>query len=100
MKKFIERYFTVIVLVILVFTFFRGCGDSREMSTIRKEMNELKEYNQNHTYTKDELDLRLRIEGLKSEHRMIQATDRKMFDLQRQSQIEKELESLESELKK
>ncbi len=31
---------------------------------------------------------------------MIQATDRKMFDLQRQSQIEKELESLESELKK
>ncbi len=40
MKKFIERYFTVIVLVILVFTFFRGCGDSREMSTIRKEMTE------------------------------------------------------------
>ena len=63
-------------------------------------MKKLKEYNENNTFTKDELDLRLKIEGLKSEHRMIQATDRKMFDLQRQSQIEKELESLENELKK
>jgi hypothetical protein len=70
------------------------------MSSIKKEMKELKEYNENNTFTKDELDLRLKIEGLKSEHRMIQATDRKMFDLQRQSQIEKELESLENELKK
>jgi len=99
MKNYIEKYFTVIVFVILMFTFFRGCGDSREMSSIKKEMKELKEYNENHTFTKDELDLRLKIEGLKSEHRMIQATDRKMFDLQRQSQIEKELESLENKLK-
>ena len=93
MKNFIEKYFNVIVFVVLIFTFFRGCGDSREM-------RDLKEYNENHTFTKDEIDLRLKIEGLKSEHRMIQATDRKMFDLQRQSQIEKELESLESQLKK
>lgn len=100
MKNFIEKYFNVIVFVVLIFTFFRGCGDSREMSSIKKEMRDLKEYNENHTFTKDEIDLRLKIEGLKSEHRMIQATDRKMFDLQRQSQIEKELESLENELKK
>tara|TARA_R110000772_G_scaffold109719_1_gene213013 strand:+ start:1562 stop:1864 length:303 start_codon:yes stop_codon:yes gene_type:complete len=100
MKNFIEKYFNVIVFVVLIFTFFRGCGDSREMSSIKKEMRDLKEYNENHTFTKDEIDLRLKIEGLKSEHRMIQATDRKMFDLQRQSQIEKELESLESQLKK
>ena len=100
MKNFLEKYFNVIVFVVLIFTFFRGCGDSREMSSIKKEMRDLKEYNENHTFTKDEIDLRLKIEGLKSEHRMIQATDRKMFDLQRQSQIEKELESLESELKK
>jgi len=31
---------------------------------------------------------------------MIQATDRKMFDLNRQTQIEKELELLQSELLK
>jgi thiamine biosynthesis lipoprotein ApbE len=98
MKKFLEKHFVTIVFVILIFTFFRGCGDSREMSSIKKEMKELKEFNQNRTYTKEELDLRLKIEGLKSEHRMIQATDRKMFDLNRQTQIEKELESLESQL--
>ena len=98
MKKFLEKHFVTIVFVILIFTFFRGCGDSREMSELKKEMIELKYFSKERTYTKEQLDLRLRIEGLKSEHRMIQATDRKMFDLNRQTQIEKELESLQGEL--
>jgi hypothetical protein len=68
------------------------------MSELKKEMIELKDFSKERTYTKEQLDLRLRIEGLKSEHRMIQATDRKMFDLNRQTQIEKELESLQGEL--
>ena len=89
-----------IVSVVLLLTFFRGCGDSREMSALKKEMVELKEFTKERTYTKEQLDLRLKIEGLKSEHRMIQATDRKMFDLNRQTQIEKELESLEGEVNK
>ena len=37
----------------------------------------------------------LKIEGLKSEKRMIQATDRKMLDVQRQNEIEKEIQSLQ-----
>lgn len=94
MKQFVEKYFTVIVLVVLVLTFFRGCGDSRELTSIKKEIQEIK----SNTYTKEQLDLRIKIEGLKSEHRMIQATDRKMFDLNRQTEIEKELEQLQSEL--
>jgi hypothetical protein len=36
----------------------------------------------------------LQIEGLKVEKRMIQATDRKMLDVQRQNVIEKEIEKL------
>jgi hypothetical protein len=36
---------------------------------------------------------------LKSEHRMIQSTDRKIFDLNRQTQIEKEITDLETKLK-
>jgi hypothetical protein len=95
MKQFIEKYFTVVVFVILILTFFRGCGDSRELTEIKKEIQEIKDS----TYNKEQLDLRLKIEGLKSEHRMIQATDRKMFDLNRQTQIEKELEVLEGQLK-
>lgn len=95
MKNFIEKYFVLIVFIILILGFFRSCGDSRELTAIKKEIQEIKDS----TYTKDQLDLRLKIEGLKSEHRMIQATDRKMFDLNRQTQIEKELEVLEGQLK-
>ena len=95
MKNFLEKYFVLIVFIILILGFFRSCGDSRELTSIKKEIQEIKDS----TYTKEELDLRLKIEGLKTEHRMIQATDRKMFDLNRQSEIEKELEVLEGKLK-
>jgi hypothetical protein len=37
----------------------------------------------------------LQIEGLKAEKRMIQSTDRKMMDVQRQSAIDEEIKSLE-----
>jgi len=96
MRQFLDKYFTIIVFIVLILTFFRGCGDSRELTSIKREIQEIKD----NTYTKEQLDLRIRIEGLKSEHRMIQATDRKMFDLNRQTQIEKELEVLEGELNK
>lgn len=36
----------------------------------------------------------LTIEGLKAEKRMIQSTDRKMLDVNRQSEIDKEIEKL------
>ena len=38
----------------------------------------------------------LTIEGLKSENRMIQATDRKLLDVQRQTENEKEIASLKN----
>jgi len=38
----------------------------------------------------------LRIEGLRAEKRMIQSTDRKMLDVTRQAEIDKELSSLEN----
>jgi hypothetical protein len=36
----------------------------------------------------------IKIEGLKSEKRMIQSTDRKILDVQRQTEIDKELSKL------
>jgi hypothetical protein len=95
MKNFIQKNFTTIVLAIMILTFFKGCGDGRELTKIRQEIEEIKST----TYTKEQLDLRLQIEGLKSEHRMIQSTDRKIFDLNRQTQIEKEITDLETKLK-
>lgn len=96
MKKFLENNFTVIVLVIALFTFFKGCSDSREITKIKNEMKTIKDS----TYTKKELNIVLQIEGLKSEKRMIQATDRKILDVQRQTKIDEELSKLQQELGK
>ena len=92
MKKFIENNFVVIVLVIALLTFFKGCGDSRELAKIRKEITTIKDS----TYTKQELDVELRISGLEAEKRMIQATDRKLLDVRRQTEIEEEIKKLKS----
>ncbi len=94
MKKFIENNFTVIVLAIALLGFFKSCGDGRELSKMRKEVQTIKDS----TYTKEELNLRLQIEGLKAEKRMIQSTDRKILDVNRQTQIDNEIKTLEGKL--
>lgn len=43
MNKFIEKYFVVIVLIISLLSFFKSCGDSREIASIRKEYAQLKD---------------------------------------------------------
>jgi hypothetical protein len=92
MKKFIENNFTIIVLVISLLAFFKGCGDSRELAKMRKEIETIKDS----TYTKNELNIELKVMGLEAEKRMIQATDRKLLDVQRQTQIEEEIKKLKS----
>jgi hypothetical protein len=95
MKNFIQKNFTVIVLVIALLGLFKSCGDGRELSKMRKEIETIKDS----TYTKDELNVRLQIEGLKSEKRMIQATDRKILDVNRQTEIDNEINKLEKTFK-
>ena len=92
MKNFIQKNFTIIVMVIALLGLFKGCGDSRELTKMRKEIESIKDS----TYTKSELDRELKIMGLESEKRMIQATDRKLLDVQRQTQIEEEIKKLKS----
>ena len=90
MKKFITDNFANIILVISLLTLLKTCGDSRELTKIRKEIKEIKDS----TYTKKELEVELRISGLEAEKRMIQATDRKILDVQRQTQIDEEIKKL------
>ena len=90
MKKFIETNFTVIVLVIAILTLFKSCGESRDITKIKNEIQAIKDS----TYTKDELDRELKISGLEAEKRMIQATDRKLLDVRRQTEIEEEIKRL------
>ena len=90
MKKFIEQNFTVIVLVIALLTFFKSFSDSRSVAKMSKDIEAIKDS----TYTKQELNAELKIMGLEAEKRMIQATDRKLLDVQRQTQIEEEIKKL------
>lgn len=90
MKKFIKENFTVIVLVIALLSLFKSCGDSRDLGKIKKEIQAIKDS----TFTKDELSRELKISGLEAEKRMIQATDRKLLDVRRQTEIEEEIKKL------
>jgi len=92
MKNFIQKNFTIIVLVIALIGLLKSCGDGKEIAKMRKEIESIKDS----TYTKNELNIELKIMGLESEKRMIQATDRKLLDVQRQTQIEEEIKKLTS----
>jgi hypothetical protein len=93
MKNFIKENFVSIVLVITLLTFFKGCSDSREISKIKNEIKEIKDS----TYTKGELNKELKISSLEAEKRMIQATDRKILDVRRQTEIEEEIKILKEQ---
>lgn len=40
MKSFIEKYFTIIVFIILLLTFFKGCSDTRTLQKIKNNVEQ------------------------------------------------------------
>jgi len=91
LNLFLEKHGTKLILVLLLLTWFKSCSIDSELTIVKKEIRKEK-------LTIDSLPTAtdLRIEGLKAEKRMIQATDRRILDVQRQTQIEKEIKDLES----
>ena len=85
MKKYQQQILLVLFLLLLL----KSCGTNSEVTKLRKEVESQKTILNSLPTKKD-----LQIEGLKSEKRMIQATDRKMLDVQRQTEIDKEIEKL------
>jgi hypothetical protein len=55
------------VLVIALLGLLKSCGDARELSKMRKEVAAIKDS----TYTKQELEIKLQIEGLKTSKRTL-----------------------------
>ena len=66
-------------------TYMKSCSVNSEVTKVKKQLIAL-----DSLANKRDLE----IEGLKAEKRMIQATDRKMLDVQRQSEIDVELKKL------
>ena len=89
--KFLNRYFNLIVLSLLIILFFRTCdNDSKKLNKKVDSLSNKIDTLQVYSVTKKDL----QIEGLKTEKRMIQSTDRKILDVNRQTEIDKELEIL------
>jgi hypothetical protein len=94
MKKvtdFIEKYGLILLLVLIVTsTCSSGMSKRRSEKKISDQFDSLKTEIKT---LKDELKKEIKVEGLKTELRMIESTDRRMMDKERQTEIRKELEN-------
>jgi hypothetical protein len=91
LNKFLANHGIKVIIVLLVLSYLKSCGTSSDVDKIQKDFRAQKEVIDALPTAND-----LKIEGLKVEKRMIQATDRKMLDVQRQNTIEKEIAELQS----
>ena len=91
-ENFLNKHFQKLVAVFLILIFVQTCGDDakplrKRVETLSAKIDSL---DQKAISKKD-----LQIE----EKRLIQATDRKLMDVNRQFEIEKEIESLQKNKK-
>jgi hypothetical protein len=73
----------------------KQCGVNRDINKLYKNAKIQSSYIDS-LCTKNELNRIIEIEGLKAEKRMIQSTDRKIMDVNRQSKIDIEIKKLEN----
>lgn len=94
--KFIEKYGLLILLVLIV---MNTCSNSMtKKQTEKKFIVKLDSIQTELIALKKEMTIEIKkeikLEGLKTELRMIESTDRRMMDKNRQSEIRKELEKI------
>jgi len=92
--KFVNKFGVLIVFVLIVLS---TCTNSmnRKMSE-KKMLKQVEGVQKSLDSLNKTLQKEIKVEGLKSERRMIQATDRKIFDLNRIIAIDKELKELKA----
>ena len=92
LEQFIDHHYRKIFFFLLIVIFVNTCGNpnkslNKRIDALSQKIDSLESI----TVTKKDL----KVEGLKSEKRMIQSTDRKILDVNRQAEIDKEVSSLE-----
>jgi hypothetical protein len=91
LEELINKHYRKILLLLSLIIIVNTCGNPNK--TVNKKIESLTEkIDSLETIVVTKQDLT--IEGLKSEKRMIQSTDRKILDVNRQSEIDKEIEKL------
>ena len=87
-QKFFSKNGYIIICIFLGLILIQMCSQKSTNKSIKKEINIIRKTD---SINNNNIIKSLKIEGLKSEKRMIQATDRKILDVQRQNEIEKEI---------
>lgn len=98
-KEFLKQYMDYIVFVLVLVIFLKTCKTNGKIENVEKKLNTTTEkidsLNNGLNNLNKDLKKEIKLEGLKSEKRMIQSTDRKILDVNRQSEIDKEISNLE-----
>jgi hypothetical protein len=91
--KFVEKHGLIIILMLMILA---TCTENMSKRMSEKKLNrQLDSIKTEIKLTRQELQKEIKVEGLKSEKRMIQSTDRKILDVNRQAEIDKELKQIE-----
>jgi hypothetical protein len=89
--KFIENNKNSIIIILLLFIIINSCNNNNKIG----KMNLILDSLNNKTVSLKQLNKIVILEGLKNEKRMIQSTDRKILDLNREKEIDKEIKNIE-----
>jgi endonuclease III len=95
--NFVDKHGMMIVLVLVVLSTCTGSMSKKRYE--KKVMSEFDSLKTEIKVLKQELQKEIKVEGLKVEKRMIQSTDRKILDVNRQTQIDEEINKLEKNIK-
>jgi hypothetical protein len=83
--NFIDTWGNRIMFFLVVIIFFKTCGTNSKIQDVNDSVDSLSV----------KLTKEIKIEGLKSEKRAIQASDRKILDVNRQNEIDQEISKIE-----
>ena len=85
--NFIDDWGIRIMFFLVVIIFFKTCATNSKIENVENNVDSLSV----------KLRKEIKIEGLKSEKRAIQASDRKILDVNRQTQIDKEITKISND---
>ena len=83
--NFIDAWGIRIMFFLVIIIFFKTCTTNTKVQNVNDSVDSLSV----------KLRKEIKIEGLKSEKRAIQASDRKILDVNRQTEIDQEISNLE-----
>jgi uncharacterized membrane protein len=94
-EEFIAKNGRYIVILLLLLIYVKSCNSDNNSEFNRKSLKEINNRIDRLPTYKD-----LQIEGLKNEKRMIQSTNRRILDVNRQTEIDLEITKLRSDSSK